>query len=140
MIRGLQQADVARVAEIWLDANVRAHHFIPEQYWRDCFGAVKTQLAEAELYVYETAGEIQGFVGLDGSYIAGIFVCPEAQSQGVGKQLLDFIKALKRQLNLSVYQKNSGAVRFYQREGFAVQREGTDEDTGETEYFMAWEQ
>lgn len=32
MIRALQEADIERVAEIWLDSNLKAHHFIPAQY------------------------------------------------------------------------------------------------------------
>lgn len=27
MIRALQEADIERVAEIWLDSNLKAHHF-----------------------------------------------------------------------------------------------------------------
>lgn len=39
---------------------------------------------------------------------------------------------------MSVYQKNARAVKFYLREGFVVQREGRDENTGEAEYEMVW--
>ena len=28
MIRALQEADIDRVAEIWLDSNLKAHHFM----------------------------------------------------------------------------------------------------------------
>lgn len=77
-------------------------------------------------------------MGLNGSYIEGIFIRQEAQSQGVGKRLLDFVKARKDRLELNVYQKNSRAVAFYQRERFVIQREGLDEHTGEMEYRMVW--
>lgn len=43
-------------------------------------------------YVYESKGKIQGFVGLNGEYMEGIFVCDKLQSQGIGKLLLDFVK------------------------------------------------
>lgn len=33
MIRGLQKADINRVADIWLNTNLKAHYFISEQYW-----------------------------------------------------------------------------------------------------------
>ena len=95
-------------------------------------------LGQAEVYVYEEENEIQGFVGLDNDYIAGLFVRSGMQSNGIGKQLLDFVKDVKQQLRLNVYQKNTGAVRFYQREDFLVQRESTDENTGEKEYVMIW--
>ena len=33
-----------------------------------------------------------------------------------------------------------GAISFYQKEGFIIQCEGLDEDTGEKEYTMLWKQ
>ena len=79
-------------------------------------------------------------MGLDGEYIEGIFAAGKAQSQGIGKSLLDFLKAKKPELHLNVYQKNTRAIRFYEREGFQIQSEGLDEATGEKDYAMAWQQ
>ena len=138
MIRRLQNADVDRVMALWLNANLKAHDFVPAAYWRNNFEPVKEMLPQAEVYVYEVAGEIQGFVGLSGEYIEGIFVSDEVQSQGIGKRLLDHIKAIKDTLYLSVYQKNTRAIRFYQREDFVIQREGLDESTDEKEFTMLW--
>lgn len=139
MIRKLQEADINRVADIWLDTNMKAHNFISAQYWKDHFEAVKEMFPQAEVYVYEEENKIQGFIGLNDDYIEGIFVWSEAQSGGIGKQLLDFAKDLKKQLSLSVYQKNTRAIRFYQRENFKIQYETTEEHTGEKEYYMVWE-
>lgn len=138
MIRKLRKADINRVAEIWLDTNRKAHAFIPASYWERNFASVKEMLPQAEVYVYESAGKIQGFVGLSGEYIEGIFVSDEVQSQGIGKRLLDHMKAIKDTLRLSVYQKNTRTIHFYQREGFVIQREGLDESTGEKEFTMLW--
>ena len=74
MIRKLQNADMDRVAGIWLDANLRAHCFIPPQYWKSNFDPVKEMLPRAEVYVYENDREIWGFIGLNGEYIEGIFL------------------------------------------------------------------
>lgn len=41
-------------------------------------------------------------------------------------------------MRLNVYRKNGRALRFYQREGFAVLCEGVDKDTGETDDTMRW--
>lgn len=139
MIRRLQKADVDRVMDLWLDANLKAHDFIPAVYWRSNLGPVKEMLPQAEVYVYESAGKMQGFVGLSGEYIEGIFVSDEVQSQGIGKRLLDHMKAIKDTLRLSVYQKNTRTIHFYQREGFVIQHEGLDESTGEKEYAMLWQ-
>lgn len=139
MIRAFQPADLDQVAEIWLTANLQAHGFIPSEYWQENLALVKELLLQAEVYVYEKSGEILGFVGLDGAYIEGIFVAGEARSQGIGKSLLDFLKAKKPELRLNVYQKNTRAIRFYEREGFQIQSEGLDEATGEKDDTMAWQ-
>lgn len=141
MIRKMQTTDIDRVAEIWLDTNLKAHDFIPPEYWQGNYDAVREMISQAEVYVYidEEKNEIQGFIGLDQDYIAGIFVWREAQGRGIGKRLLDYAKEEKRKLTLNVYARNRGAVRFYQREGFRIAEEGVDEDTREKEYLMCWE-
>ena len=139
MIRKLQKADINRVADIWLKTNLKAHFFIPEQYWISNYEFVKEMLPQAEVYVYEDDKMIQGFIGVSDEYIEGIFVSDEMQSRGIGKMLLDYIKDKKDRLQLKVYQKNVRAMSFYQREGFTFQSESMDEFTGEKEYVMNWE-
>lgn len=140
MIRTLQNADINRVADIWLDTNLKAHSFISAQYWKSNYDLVKKMLSQAEVYVYEDGQKIQGFIGLSDEYIEGIFVPEEMQSQGIGKLLLNYIKDRKSALRLNVYQKNIRAIHFYQREGFEIQCEGLDEVTGEKDYVMIWQQ
>ena len=52
MIRKLQKVDINRVADIWLKTNLKAHFFIPEQYWISNYEFVKEMLPQAEVYVY----------------------------------------------------------------------------------------
>ena len=139
MIRKLQKVDINKVADIWLKTNLKAHYFIPEQYWTNNYEVVKEMLPQADVYVYEDDKIIQGFVGINNEYIEGIFVSDEMQSHGIGKILLDHIKDKKVRLHLNVYQKNVRAMSFYQREGFTSQSERMDEFTGEKEYVMNWE-
>ena len=139
MIRNLQTTDMDRVAEIWLQTNLRAHGFLSAAYWEGYFEPVKQMLPQAEVYLYEEAGEILGFIGLNGEEIEGLFVWGSAQGRGIGKRLMDHAKRIKGRLYLSVYQKNAGAIRFYRREGFRVVREGIEMQTGEKEYRMTWE-
>ena len=140
MIRRMGEGDLEAVAAIWLDANREAHDFIPASYWLGHFEEVRTALAQAEVWVFEAEarGEISGLIGLQEDYIAGIFVRREARSGGVGRQLLDHVKAGRRQLRLQVYRKNSRAAAFYRREGFYVLEEGVDPETGEAELLMEW--
>ena len=140
MIRKLRKADINKVAEIWLDTNIKTHYFISAQYWKSNFELVKELLLQATVYVYEDKQEIQGFIGLSNEYIEGIFVSAEMQSQGIGKILLNYVKGKRNKLILNVYQKNTRAISFYQREGFEIQYSGLDEATGEKDYVMAWQQ
>ena len=140
MIRELRKVDINKVAEIWLDTNIKTHYFISAQYWKSNFELVKELILQATVYVYEDKQEIQGFIGLSNEYIEGIFVSAEMQSQGIGKILLNYVKGKRNKLILNVYQKNTRAISFYQREGFEIQYSGLDEATGEKDYVMAWQQ
>ncbi|MCI6785733.1 MAG: GNAT family N-acetyltransferase, partial [Clostridiales bacterium] len=53
---------------------------------------------------------------------------------------LNYAKDKRSKLLLNVYQKNTRAISFYQREGFEIQHSGLDEATGEKDYVMAWHQ
>lgn len=140
MIRELGKADINRVTDIWLRTNIKAHYFIPAQYWKNNLELVKKLLLQATVYVYENNQEIQGFIGLNDEYIEGIFVSNEVQSQGIGKILLNYAKKKRNKLLLNVYQKNTQAISFYQREGFKIQCNGLDGATGEKDYEMVWKQ
>lgn len=140
MIRRFIENDLAAVMKIWLDTNIKAHNFIPKEYWTNNYAQVKEMLPQAEIYVYEDdkIHQIAGFVGLIDNYIAGIFVKEDAQSKGIGKQLLNYVKEIKSDMSLSVYQKNIRAIAFYQREQFIIQSEDIDNTTNEKELFMTW--
>lgn len=140
MIRKFENLDLDAVMQIWLQANLDAHAFIPASFWEAHFEIVRDMLPQAELYVHENEAprQIDGFIGLTENHIEGIFVAESARSKGVGKSLLEYAKSCKPYLTLSVYQKNERALAFYRREQFTVQSEGIDEDTNEAEIQMLW--
>ena len=140
MVRKLQKADINRVADIWLDTNLKSHSFIPAKYWKDNFEVVKEMLPQADVYVYEDDKMIQGFIGINDECIEGIFVSDEMQSQGIGKILINYVKDKRKKLFLNVYQKNTRAISFYQREDFKIRCSGIDDATGEKDYLMTWQQ
>ena len=138
VIRRMEARDLEAVASIWLASNLEAHSFIPAEYWRGNYETVKAALAQAEMYVYEDAAGVLGFVGLSGDYVEGIFVASHARSHGIGRQLLDHVKATHRCLELNVYAKNRRAVEFYQREGFELKGSGVDPRTREKDFLFFW--
>ena len=140
MVRQYSNGDIDAVMQIWLDTNIRAHHFIPSDYWRANCDMVRELLSHAEIYVHEDecAKQIDGFIGLNDDYIEGIFVKETMQSKGIGKQLLNHVKKVKPTLKLNVYQKNEKAIKFYLREKFNIRSENIDDSTGEKEFVMVW--
>lgn len=140
MIRKFETQDLGTVMQIWLHGNLDAHAFIPASFWTGHFEIVRNMLPQAELYVHESEDtrQIDGFIGLTGNHIEGIFVAKAARSKGVGKALLEYAKSRKPSLTLSVYQKNQRALAFYRRKQFVVQSEGIDEDTNEADIQMLW--
>lgn len=123
---------------IWLNGNEEAHSFISSDYWHANLAAVQEQILQADVFVYEDDGEIQGFIGMVDGYIAGIFVNKIYRSYSIGRQLLEYVKQIYSMLSLSVYQKNKRAIAFYLRESFSILSEKIDEATGEREYMMVW--
>ena len=129
-VRAMLPSDLETVADIWLTENKNAERHLEP---------VKAALLQADVAVWEDRQGIGGFAGMQGDWLAGIFVRASRQSCGIGKALLNHFKAQRAQISLSVYQKNTRAIHFYQREGFAVLAKGVDADTGEPEYTMRWQ-
>ena len=74
MIRKMKEADGAELCGIWLSANLEAHSFIPAEYWLGSLEAVRRALPQAEVFIYENSGHIEGFIGMNGCCIEGLFV------------------------------------------------------------------
>lgn len=140
MIRPFEKEDLPVLMGLWLSANMDAHAFIPASYWAEHAGQGRTQLPRAEVYVcqQDAAAPIDGFIGINGTHIEGLFVKKACRSKGVGRQLLTHAKQLKPRLTLCVYRQPPKALSFYEREGVAILSEDTDGSTGEKELFMGW--
>ena len=128
--------DTDRIMDIWLNGNKQAHCFIPGSYWESCAQEVQSLLSQADVFVWEEEGLIKGFAGMQGNYLAGIFVDRAFRCAGIGKKLLDFIKKRYPSFSLSVYKENRRALEFYLREGLTITAEGMDEATGHAEYTL----
>lgn len=98
--------------------NLEAHSFIDQHYWLSNYEQVKRQLAQATLFVATQSKTIVGFLGITNNYIAGLFVDKRVRRQGVGRQLLDAVKAGRSELTLSVYEKIRRLTTFTTCKGF----------------------
>ena len=135
MIREYQKGDVDAVIDIWLDASLRAHDFVEPAFWASQVESMRTSyLPAAENYVYELEEKVVGFYSLHDNNLAAIFVKPELQGQGIGKQLLSHAKRQRPLLTLAVYKENQPSYQFYLSQGFVLLSEQVDEHTGHQAY------
>ncbi len=138
MIREFEEQDIGRVMEIWLQGNLDAHDFVPESYWKDQQEEVKEQMMRAEMFVYEKEGEILGFAGMQGTYLAGLFVDRDVRSRGIGGELLEYMKHSYQYFFFYAYVKNTRALAFYEAHGLKRMNESENDETGEMECAFSW--
>ncbi|WDZ52816.1 N-acetyltransferase [Acinetobacter vivianii] len=139
-IRKATSNDFNELTKIWLQASIKAHHFIPASYWESNITKMQEiYLPMSEVYIAEDAINIYGFIALVEDTVAAIFVSPEHQAKGIGKQLISYAQEMRSRLELNVYQENKNSVKFYLASGFRVINEGLDTATNAKEYVMLWE-
>ena len=140
MIRKANDKDLARIAEIQI-FNYRLY-FYPifqcDEYYFDEL-QVPSLMKEYEsqldsLYVYDD-GVVKGFIKIEGTYIARLFVEPVLQNASIGSELLEYAVKEHNADHLWALEKNEKAIRFYNRHGFEATGVKTlEEDT--TEYLI----
>ncbi len=139
MIRNYKESDLEEMVRLWYKASITAHAFVPASFWAAQRNDMKEKyLPLAENFVFEEEEQIKGFISLVGDKICALFVDPEAQHRGIGRQLLKYAKNMKGELKLKVYKKNKRAYNFYKKSGFRVIREEIDEYTGCMQFLMEW--
>lgn len=138
MIRKLDNKDVNRIMEIWLESTIKAHRFIEKEYWQSNYNTVKdVYIPVAETYVYEENDVIKGFISIiDKEFIGALFVDNDYQGLGVGSKLINFVLNKYDTLSLAVYKENFKSVRFYKKMGFEILSEEINEDSKHPEYIM----
>ena len=136
-IRKATSNDLSRIAEIQV-FNYRLYFypiFKSDEYYFDEL-RVPSLMKEYEsgldsLYVYDD-GVVKGFIKVEGTYIARLFVEPVLQNASIGSRLLEYAIQEHNADHLWALEKNEKAIRFYKRHGFIATgekkpEEGTDE-------------
>ena len=140
MIRKATGKDLSRIAEIQI-FNYRLFFypiFRSDEYYFDEL-QVPALMKEYEsaldsLYVYDD-GVVKGFIKIEGTYIARLFVEPVLQNGTIGSQLLEYAVKEHDADHLWALEKNEKAIRFYERHGFTAAGEKKPEDDT-TEYLI----
>ena len=131
--------EVARVHRIsfddWLPWLAGRH--TPEEdeaFFRD------RVLADREAWGAREGGPLIGFVAFRDGWIEQLYVLPDRQGQGVGRALLRLAEAASPVLHAWTFQRNAGARRFYEANGFVAVREtdGSGNEEREPDVLYRW--
>ena len=116
------QALTAALLAVW-EASVRATHtFLSDSEIRQIAGYVPQALREVPLLAaaYDAEGEATGFLGADGEKLEMLFLAPDHQGRGLGRQLLTYGMERWGVRCLDVNEQNPQARGFYEHMGFRV--------------------
>ncbi len=157
LIRRCVAEDMPQLLEIWLQATLHAHDFLPAAAWWPRQEAMRLQLQQCQdIWVVESQSEavlactlkgaasqpqqVVGFMAIDGDELLALYVHPESQQQGLGATLIGLAQQYHAHLTLRVCALNTEAVQFYRRHGFRVSREFRQADSPCDEYLMEYHQ
>ncbi|WP_069987264.1 GNAT family N-acetyltransferase [Massilioclostridium coli] len=123
---------IQELSQIW-EKSVRATHlFLTEadiqkisSYLPDAFRSV-SHLAIAKL-----EQKTIGFVGVENNRIEMLFLLPEEQGKGFGKQLLNYAIHQYHATKLYVNEQNPNAKDFYEHMGFQVYKRTEKDEQGD---------
>jgi GNAT superfamily N-acetyltransferase len=93
------------------------------------------------LFVADDGGALAAMLALHlpNFYLDQLFVAPEHQGQNLGRRLLAFTRQhLPDEIQLRCVRENEKAWRWYQREGFVLEREQADPMTGFVMKYYRW--
>lgn len=138
--------DLSRIAEIYVFNN-RVNYFPIFKDEEFSFGELqvvslvdnyfKKDEIIKNIYVFDS-GLIKGFIQMHEKEICKIYVDTFFQSEGIGKELIEYAINELHADNLWALEKNTRAISFYKKHGFQLTGEKKFEE-GTTEYLVKLE-
>ncbi|MES2676106.1 MAG: GNAT family N-acetyltransferase [Pseudomonadota bacterium] len=123
MIRKYINTDFSEILKIYSLTKLEELRFEPEEFIFLPLDADEKRLKafqECEVFVYEEA-EIVGYCAFFGNEIRALFVLPQFQGKGVGKNMLEFMLTnIQGAASLNLAASNFPAKSLYESFGFVV--------------------
>lgn len=97
-------------------------------------------IKDQTVIVSQIGDNVVGFCAYNDNWLNHLYITPEYQHHGIGKSLLDQAKAHNSELNLWVFQKNTAARDFYEKNGFELLelRDGQANEEHEPDAHYIW--
>lgn len=122
MINQPDTQDYDVLLQIWEESVRSTHYFLSEKDIQFYKPLVRNEYFPAvQLYTIQNqCGQIVAFIGLSDSLIEMLFVHPDKQGHGYGRQLIEFAIRQKQMRKVDVNEQNKQALQFYLNRGFEV--------------------
>jgi putative acetyltransferase len=132
-IRRALPADRDVLVDIWLRSVRATHTFLSEVDIQSFLPLVRDYLGSADSELWVLCSDSQtplGFMEMSGNKMEALFLAPECQRRGGGRQMVRHAQALKGELTVDVNEQNPAACRFYEACGFVVEGRSELDSTG----------
>ena len=134
---------IAMLARTWRAARQEHLQFLLDLHSEDEDRAYLANivLPTHEVWVAEVEQMIAGFIAFGDGWIHHLYLAPQFQRQGIGRELLAIAKRTWPELQLWVFESNLTAIKFYESEGFRiVQRtDGASNEASKPDILMKWD-
>jgi ribosomal protein S18 acetylase RimI-like enzyme len=133
-------SDVSALARI-LGDWVRETEWMPVLHSpEDDEGFVAGLLGTHKVRVARRGADRLGFLARQGGHVQALHVAAGSRGLGIGKALLDEVKAVESSVALWTFQANDRAIALYRREGFceAARTDGKDNDERLPDVRLIW--
>jgi GNAT superfamily N-acetyltransferase len=143
MIRPAQDDEYDAVAGVWMNSWASTGlEEASEVLLAKLRARISQEIARGwSLFVAEDETKLAAMLALHlpDRYLDQLFVAPEYQAQGLGRKLLAFTRTLlPEEIWLRCARGNEKAWRWYEREGFVLEKEAVEPPTGFCMRYYRW--
>lgn len=118
--------DARAVVEIFTRARAEMMYLPVVHSAAETDGFFTAMVRAGDIWIAKLDATVAGFMEIKGGWLHHLYVAPDFQNRGIGKALLDKAKQESREgIALWVFEDNTDAMRFYEREGFSLQEKRT---------------
>ena len=143
VIRPARSDEYNQIARVWMDSWVSTGlEDASDSLLEKLRARVVTEVEKGwSLYVADDNGVLAAMLALHlpDRYLDMLFVAPEYQGNGLGRRLLAFTRQqLPDEIWLRCVRENEKAWRWYEREGFAFEKEQVEPAMGRVMKYYRW--
>jgi ribosomal protein S18 acetylase RimI-like enzyme len=142
-IRPARAAEYDEIARVWMNSFCSTGLEEPSNFLLAKLRArIPLEIEKGwSLFVADDGGKLAAMLALHlpKQYLDQLFVAPEYQGQGLGRELLGFSRQLlPDEIYLRCVRENDKAWRWYEREGFGFEKEEVEPMTGFVMKYYRW--